>query len=169
MAHPVVIVDYDPRWPILYEDEKGRILDVIGHKVLAIEHIGSTAVQGLGAKPIVDIMACVRGSSDADESVPILRNIGYDDVTHQEGHPDWYYCLGKGIQNTGYHLHLMRYMSDFSKKHLLFRDYLRTHPDVAQRYLELKRGLAAKYGSDRVGYTESKTSFIESVVARARD
>jgi len=168
VSHPVIIVDYDPRWPILYEDEKDRIRGIIGHKVLAIEHIGSTAVPGLGAKPIVDIMACVRGSSDADECVPILRNIGYDDVTPQEGNPDWYYCLGKGTHNMGYHLHLMRYMSDFSRKHILFREYLRAHPDAAQQYLELKRGMAARYGSDRVAYTESKTSFVESVVARAR-
>jgi len=168
VSHPVIIVDYDPQWPILYEEERGRIIGIIGHKILAIEHIGSTAVPGLGAKPIVDIMACVRGSSDADDCVPILRNIGYDDVTPQEGKPDWYYCLGKGTRSMGYHLHLMRYMSDFAKKHILFRDYLRAHPDAAQQYFELKRGLVARYGPDRVAYTESKTSFIESIVARAR-
>jgi len=165
---PLIIVDYDPRWPSLYRVEKNLILGIIGHKVLSIEHIGSTSVLGLGAKPIIDIMACVSGPSDADECVLLLRGIGYTDVTPQEGNPDWFYCLGKVTHSLGYHLHLMRYASDFSRRHILFRNFLRTHPDVAQQYYELKKGLASKYRSDRVAYTESKTSFIESVVARAR-
>jgi GrpB-like predicted nucleotidyltransferase (UPF0157 family) len=168
MSRPVVIVDYDPHWPTLYEEEKRRILGVIGHKVLSIEHISSTSVPGLGTKPIVDIMACVRGPADADDCIPLLRDIGYTDVTPQEGTPDWYYCLGKDVHSTGYHLHLMRFMSDFSVKHILFRDFLRTHPSVAQQYYELKEELAARYGSDRVAYTESKTAFIESVIVQAR-
>ena len=68
---------------------------IIGHKVLAIEHVGSTAVSGLGAKPIIDIMACVDNASDAEECVPLLMRIGYTDATHQEGNPYWYYCLGR--------------------------------------------------------------------------
>ncbi|MEM2929553.1 MAG: GrpB family protein [Thermoproteota archaeon] len=168
MPGPVVIVDYDPQWPLLYEEEKKNILAVIGHKVLAIEHVGSTAVLGLGAKPIIDIMAYVGGASDADECIPLLMRIGYTDVTHQEGNPDWYYCLGKGVHSVGYHLHLVRHGSDFAKKHLIFRDFLRTHPDVAQQYYEMKRKMAARYRFNRVAYTESKTLFIESIVARAR-
>ncbi|MEM2905857.1 MAG: GrpB family protein [Candidatus Bathyarchaeia archaeon] len=168
MSRLVVIVDYDPRWPSLYEEEKRRILSVIGHKVLALEHIGSTAVPGLGAKPIIDIMACVSGPSDADECIPLLAGIGYLDVTREEGDPDWYCCLGKASHSVGYHLHLVRYMGDFARKHLLFRDFLRSHPDTAREYYELKKRMAARYGSDRRAYTESKTSFIEGVVARAR-
>jgi GrpB-like predicted nucleotidyltransferase (UPF0157 family) len=90
------------------------------------------------------------------------------DVTREEGNPDWYYCVGKVVHGVGYHLHLMRHMSDFARKHLLFRDFLRSHPEVAQEYHELKKKLAAMHGSDRRAYTESKTLFIEGVVARAR-
>jgi len=168
MSHPVVVVDYDPEWPTLYEKERRRIVDAIGHRALAVEHIGSTAVPGLGAKPIIDIMACVPERSDADDCIPLLRQIGYTDITPEEGNADWFYCLGKSLHTVVYHLHLMRYGSEFSKKHLIFRDYLRTHPDVAREYYELKKRLASKYRSDRTVYTESKTSFIEAVVAKAR-
>jgi len=173
LSHPVIIVDYDPRWSVLYEEEKHRILSTIGHKAQAIEHIGSTAILDVGSKPIIDMMAGVLHSTDAQECVLLLQDLDYGDVTPQPGDPDWYYCLGKthrggatSLQN--YHLHLVRFESDHWKKHLLFRDFLRAHPDVAQQYYELKKKLAAKYGSDRDGYTDAKTSFIESVLNRAR-
>lgn len=172
MSNLVIIVTYDPKWPILYEQEKCRILEAIGHKVMAIEHVGSTAVPGLGAKPIVDIMAGVLQSADAEECLPFLQRLGYDDVTPQPENPDWYYCLGKYTralaEATAYHLHLVRFMSDHWKKHLLFRDFLRAHPEVAQRYHELKKKLAAEHVSDREAYTQAKTSFIDSVVLQAR-
>ena len=165
MPGPVIIVDYDLRWPILYEEEKRRILEAIGHKVVAIEHIGSTAVSGLGGKPIIDIMAGVNQSTDADDCLKPLQKIGYQDVTPQPDNSEWYYCCGKGPHSVGYHLHLVKFMSEHWKKHLFFRDFLRTHPDIAQQYYELKKNLAAKYGSNRIGYTDAKISFIESVFA----
>jgi GrpB-like predicted nucleotidyltransferase (UPF0157 family) len=168
MAGPVIIVEYDPAWPILYEEEKRRILEAIGHKVLAIEHIGSTAVPGLGAKPIIDIMAGVHQLADADECLAPLQKIGYLDVTPEPDNSEWYYCLGKSPHSTGYHLHLAKFMSDHWRRHLLFRDFLRAHPKVAQRYYELKKKLSAQYGSDREGYTAAKTSFIGSVIDQAR-
>ena len=173
MPRPVIIVDYDPRSPALYQEEKSRILKAIGHKVAAIEHIGSTAVSGLGGKPIIDIMAGVGQSADADECVLLLKDLGYIDVTPEPEEQDWYYCLSKACQVEGvklrsYHLHLVRFASDHWEKHLLFRDFLRAHPEAAHRYFVLKKRLAEKHGSDRVGYTDAKTSFIEPIVAQAR-
>ena len=167
MPRPVTIVDYDPQWPILYKEERRSVLEVAGEKVLEIEHIGSTAVPDLCSKPIVDIMAGVGGEADADECVRLLAAIGYDDVTSEPETQDWYYCLGKGFHSVGYHLHLVRHGSEFWERHILFRDYLRAHPETAREYDVLKRGLAMEYGSDRLGYTEAKTSFIDSVVSRA--
>ena len=161
-------MDYDSRWPAIYEEEKHRIRDATGHRILAIEHIGSTVVPGLEAKPIIDMMAGVRGPDDADDCIPELQNISYNDITPQPGNPEWYYCLGRGLHSPGYHLHLVKFMSDHWVRHLLFRDFLCAHPDVAQQYGKLKRKLAAKHGFDRTTYTEAKTSFIESVIDRAR-
>ena len=166
-------MDYDPRWPAIYEEEKRRILDVVGHKVFSIEHIGSTAVAGLGAKPIIDIIAGVNDLAGADELLPLLREIGYEDVTPEPGHPEWYYCLGKVYRGEkarlqNFHLHLMKFGSETWERHILFRDFLRTHREAAQSYDRLKREMVAKYGSNREGYTTAKTEFIASVVAQAR-
>ena len=169
MSRLIVIADYDPQWPVLYEEEKNQILEAVGHKILAFEHIGSTAVPGLGAKPIIDMMAGVHHSSDAEECIPLLRDIGYTSVTPQPDDPDHYYCLGKGPHSVGYHLHLMKFRSNSWEKHLLFRDYLRTNPDVANQYHDLKKKLVTKHGSDRATYTRAKTLFIEAVVAKARE
>jgi len=167
-----VIVDYDIRWPDIYEEEKQRIIDVAGYRILGIEHIGSTAVVGLDAKPIIDLMVGVKGASDADEFLPLLRQIGYQQVIRQRGDSEWYYCLGKVIvaeeeQPRNFHLHLMKFGSETWKRHILFRDFLRNHPEVAKKYDKLKRTLAAKYGFDRESYTNAKTEFITSVVTQA--
>jgi len=164
MPGPVIIVNYDPNWPTLYEKEKDHILEAIGHKVLAIEHMGSTAVPGLGAKPIIDIMAGVGGKGDADECLLPLQKIGYTDVTPEPDNSEWFYCLGKGAHSVGYHLHLVKFPSDRWNRQLFFRDYLRSHPVVAKEYFMLKKKLSKKYGIDRVGYTEAKTAFIEKVI-----
>ena len=163
----VIIVQYDPRWPKLFEEEKCRVLNVAGEKILAIEHVGSTAVPGLGAKPIIDMMAGVRGPADAEERIPRLRKIGYTNFTPQPECSDRYYCCGKGPHSVGYHLHLVRFESHEWQKHLLFRDYLRLHPETAQQYYRLKKNLAARYPYDRESYTRAKTSFIESVITKA--
>lgn len=146
---PVVIVDYDPRWPAIYEEEKRRILTVTGHKIIGIEHIGSTSVVGLGAKPIIDIRGGVNGYSTADEVLPLLRKIGYEDVIRQSGHSEWYYCLIKVIDGEeswlqSFHLHLVKFRSETWERHILFRDFLRGHPKTVQKYDKLKRVVAAK-------------------------
>ena len=157
----------------MYEEEKSRILDAVGRKVVAIEHIGSTAVPSLGGKPIIDIMAGVLSSVDAEECVRLLEDLGYIDVTPQPDEPDWHYCLGKinkaeDAELKNYHLHLVTFASDHWEKHLLFRDFLRIRPEIARQYFALKKRLAEKYGADRVRYTDAKTFFIESIVAQAR-
>ena len=171
MSHPVIIVEYDPSWPTLFEDEKRRILKAVGHKVVAVEQIGSTAVPNLGAKPIIDIMVAVPHLSDAAECVEPLKSIGYEYVPeHEASIPERrYFRKGPhGVPNQHYHLHMVELGSDFWRRHLLFRDFLRDHPEVAQQYYELKKRLAAEYGSDSDDYTAAKTSFIESVVTQAR-
>jgi len=167
----VKIADYDPKWPAIFAEEKNQILSVLKEKVVAIEHVGSTAVQGLEAKPIIDISVAVRRLSDAEECIKPLRSIGYEYVPeYEEELPERrYFRKGpEGIPNKHFHLHMVERDSDFWQKHLLFRDYLRLHPDIAEQYCKLKRELARKYVSDREAYTKAKTSFIESVIAEAR-
>lgn len=168
MKPPVVIVAYNPQWPRIYEEEKVRVLKTLGSKALAIEHIGSTSVPGLGAKDIVDMLVGVKDSQFAEKCRVLLESIDYTKVTPQPGHSEWFYCLGKtpGIVPR-YHLHLIKYPSPFWNKHILFRDYLRSHPEVAAEYCELKKNLAEQFGSDRIGYTDAKSGFVEGVLERA--
>ncbi len=170
MSRPVRIVDYDPQWAILYEEEKRRILESVGEIIVRIEHIGSTAVPNIGAKPTVDIIVAVNNLNDAEKCIEPLQRIGYEhQPEHEASTPERrFFRKGRPPKEQHYHLHMVELTSGFWKRHLLFRDYLRTHPDVAQEYYELKKRLADKYGSDREGYTEAKTSFIESVVANAK-
>lgn len=168
MSSPVTIVEYDTEWPSLYEKEKGEIIGAIGRIVRSIEHIGSTSVPGLAAKPIIDIMAGVDSEAEADRCVAMLADIGYDDVTPQPENPDWYYCLGKRLDSMYCHLHLVRQGSAFLEDHLLFRDYLRENLQTAGEYHELKKELAARYKNDRPGYNLAKTDFIGAIVEMAR-
>lgn len=167
----VEIAEYDPKWLTLYKDEETKILAVIGHLAVAIEHIGSTAVLGLGAKPTIDVMVGVRQLSDAQRCVEPLGRIGYEyQPQHEATMPERrFFRKGEPPKEQHYHLHMVEKGSEFWRTHLAFRDYLRTYPETAKQYYELKKGLASKYGSDREGYTEAKTSFIESIVSKALD
>lgn len=167
MEDPVLIFEYDPRWPILYEEEKARILDLIGHIVVTIEHIGSTSVPNLGAKPIIDIGVAIHRLADAEECILPLQSLGYQYVPeYEEDIPERRYFRKGPPGLRTHHIHMAELTSDFWERHILFRDFLRAHPGVARQYHHLKKELAAKL--DREEYTEAKTSFIESVIARAR-
>ena len=167
MSHPVIIVEYNPKWPEIYEKEKTNILQAIGEKVLSIDHIGSTAVHGLGSKNIVDMMVGLDGEETADEILPLLEEIGYDDVTSEPGVDDWHYCLGKKRVNGYFHLHLVTHGSEHQRRHIQFRDYLRNNPEAATEYYYLKVEMAEKYKVEREKYTESKTQFIEKALSEA--
>lgn len=166
MSRKVVIASYNPQWPALYEAEKERILGAIGQVVVAIEHVGSTAVPGLGAKPIIDIMAGVRELAAAEACIPRLEGIGYEYVPEYEvAMPERRY-FRKGVKHgRTHHLHMVESTSTFWERHLLFRDYLRAHPETARQYQAEKRRFAKVV--DKMDYTEAKTPFIEDVLAKA--
>jgi len=168
---PVKIVGYDVRWPLIYAEERDRIQRATGDRLVAIEHVGSTAVPRLGAKPIIDIMVAVRELSDANECISPLKGIGYEYVPEYEKEIPERRFFRKGpedMPNGHFHLHMVKQSGAFWKEHLLFRDYLRSHPEVAQQYWKLKVELARRFSSDRGAYTEAKTSFIESVISEAK-
>ena len=170
MLQPIVIVEYNPKWPFMYEEERTRILGAIGQILVAIEHIGSTAVPGLGSKPIIDIMAAVHSMSHSLLCIEPLKELGYDYHFYTQ-YPERCVFLDGSVGAAPHHLHMTEFMSDFWEEKLLFRDYLRAHGGTAQEYYELKMKWAAKYGVDREkyeAYTEAKTPFIQSVLTKAR-
>lgn len=160
---PVVIMNYDPNWPRMFEDERVRILAVLGDKVVAIEHIGSTAVVGLGAKPIIDLMIGVRSLADAEPCISRLASIGYKYRPENEAK----FPERRFFDRPSYHLHMVDVSSDFWRRHLIFREYLKIRPEKASQYLELKKELASKYHTDREGYSDAKKQFIATALEDA--
>jgi len=162
----VTICDHDPRWPIAFEDEKQAIIHRLEGHIAAAEHVGSTAVPGLAAKPTIDILVGVRRLVDAQHCIPLLANLGYEYVPEYEAEfPERRYFRKGPTGRQTYHLHMVEVGSGFWVRHLRFRNYLRAHPDAAREYELLKRQLAAQYG--RQAYTEAKTPFIRGIEALA--
>jgi GrpB-like predicted nucleotidyltransferase (UPF0157 family) len=166
-TQPVEVVDYDPEWPKRYERERDRIAAALGEGVVAIEHVGGTAVPGLPAKPVIDIMVGVPDIERAGQAVAGLINLGYQYVPELESQLPERRYFRRGVPET-HHVHMVALSSDFWEEHLLFRDYLRTHPQAAEEYGKLKRGLAGRFRFDRDAYRAGKVPFIETVVDAAR-
>jgi|GEM_PF-1091583 len=165
----VRLVDYDPRWPEMFEEARREILEAVGEHVEAVEHIGSTSVPGLAAKPIIDIMVAVGDLADAPLCYTPLHRLGFVYVPRHEAVMPARRYFRRGPSGAAtHHLHMVEAGGDFWEAHLLFRDYLRVHPEAARDYEALKRGLAAVHAHDRPAYTEAKSDFILSAVARAR-
>ncbi len=169
-GRPIVIADYDPEWPRRFRRECEAIFRTCGRSAfLRIEHVGSTAVPGLAAKPIVDMMPGVLSLADVPPLVATLASIGYEYVPEYEAElPERRYFRKDVGGERAFQLHVVEVGSDFWKRHLLFRDYLRAHDEAAAEYERLKRRLAAEYGADREGYTQAKTEFITGIEALAR-
>lgn len=162
---PIVLVPHDPRWLADAEAECRRITDACGSNVLRVEHIGSTSVPGLVAKPILDLMPLVRSFDDGFACVAAMRReLGY-----------WYagdygipgrHLFVKGSPRT-HHAHMLVDGSKEARRHLAVRDVLRTMPEMAARYAELKQGLATRFGDDRESYATAKSAFMRELFDRA--
>ena len=167
---PVIIVDYDPNWPNVFEAEKAYILNVAGEFIIALEHIGSTSVPGLGAKPIIDILAGVRTLAEGRQTIaPLTAQLGYEYMPEYEVEmPYRLYFHKHPPVGDQFHLHMVETTSEFWERHLLFRNYLRVHPEAAQEYDRLKRRLAEEYRTQREAYTDAKTEFVRAIEVKAR-
>lgn len=165
MTRRVVLVTYDPEWPARFEAARAAILEACRGVVKEVEHIGSTAVPGLAAKAIIDMMPGLERFEDGERCVAPLEGLGYE-YRGEYGIPGRHYFVrddpetGKRLE----HLHMYAIGHDEWIAHLALRDYLRAHDDWRDRYEALKRDLAAKYPTDVEAYAEAKTEFVKRVV-----
>jgi GrpB-like predicted nucleotidyltransferase (UPF0157 family) len=160
---PIHISTYDPAWPSLFEGERELLAGVLEPWLVgSIEHVGSTAVPGLSAKPVIDIMAGVASLGSSREAISVLQNIGYHYSPYRADVMHWF-CKPSPSFRT-HHLHLVPYGSRLWTERLAFRDCLRSDPTVAHDYVELKLRLAETYRFERESYTEAKGPFIERVL-----
>lgn len=160
----VRLAAYTPTWTAAYAAERDRILSVLGERLVGIEHVGSTAVPGISAKPIIDIAVAVRALSAADEFAPDMARIGYDDAG--DGGVPGQRIFGRGPRIRTHLVHVVVADGLQWRNYLKFRDALLSDARLAEEYDSLKRALAAEFPEDRRSYTSAKGQFIARVLAR---
>ena len=161
---PVRLEPYSPHWAERFKGERGLLLEALGDKARDIQHFGSTSVPGLSAKPTVDIMVGIVSFPWQHDS--LLERLDYR--FYKAPNPKWrVYLKPYGRDVRGYHLHIVPVYSDHWRTHLLFRDYLRTHPEAATSYAVEKARLAKEYSGRRGSYQVGKKKIVEALMARA--
>jgi len=157
----IEILPYDPVWVRKYEEARTELLNALGEEVRSIEHIGSTAVPGLPAKPIIDILLSLDVCPPHFHIIAALQRLGYE-YLGEHGITGRYF-FRKGIPRS-HHLHAVQPGSDLWTKHIRFRDLLRAGPALCAEYSSLKVGLARRFGEDRQSYTNAKGDFIRRAI-----
>lgn len=175
---PIVLVGYDPRWPTIYDREARRIRAALASLAIRLEHVGSTSVPGLAAKPVIDIVLAVPDSADEAAYVPALEAAGYVLALRE---PDWleHRLLkrdpvqdGRGVvggapPDCDVNLHVLSAGEAEIDRMILFRDWLRSHDDDRDAYLLVKRGLAERPWRHVQHYADAKTAIVQEIMARA--
>jgi GrpB-like predicted nucleotidyltransferase (UPF0157 family) len=167
MIRKVEVVPHNPNWCGAFETESKQIADALGENAIAIQHIGSTSIATIHAKPIIDILVAVRSIDKVNDRNSAMQAIGYA-------------CMGEfGISDRRFfrkdnaagirthHIHTFEINSAQIDRHLAFRDYLNAHPEAAREYSELKQALAQKYPTDIQGYMDGKDGFIKEIDRQA--
>lgn len=165
MADPVVIEDYDPNWPQLFETLRSQLALALTGLASSIDHVGSTAVPGLAAKPIIDIDVLLRSSAKLPEVIRQLETLGYEyqgDLGVRGR--DVFRAKGATVRH---HLYVHAPASHEYARHVAFRNHLRTHAEDARAYAALKREAASKFGADRQAYTDAKSAFMQHILDEA--
>ena len=165
----VELTAYSPLWPAVFDIEKGRLTDIFGADTVLIEHVGSTAVPGLGAKPIIDILLGAPNLMVVERHIPQLEESGYRYVPEFErAVPQRRYFVKLQGHPGHFHLHAVVYDTPFWKDLIAFRDILREDPGIAERYWRLKGLLATRFRTDREAYANAKSEFIRNALQRKR-
>ena len=160
------IVEYDAAWPARAADEMSLLKQALGPVAIALEHVGSTAVPGLAAKPIVDLQLSVAAIEPRGRYIEPLERLGYLFVPDPES-PDYHFFAKPPQRPRSFHLHVCEVGSEHELGHLAVRDFLRAHDEKAARYAALKRQVAARHPHDRLAYIEGKDAYVAGLEARA--
>ena len=167
----IKLVAYDPAWPTMFEVEANEIRRVFGDLALRVEHVGSTAVPGLSAKPVIDIQISVTSLVTFDPYLGHLACLGYVHVPLGDFDRVYPFFQKPADWPCTHHVHLCASGSEQEARHLAFRNHLRAHPETARQYLELKQSFAAQHHGatqeSRECYSLAKSSFVEAVLQKA--
>lgn len=161
---PIFLQEYDPGWPELYRRERQKIAAALGDERITVEHVGSTSVPGLCAKPILDLLLLVEDPDAEDRYVPALERSGYRLRIRE---PDWYrHRMLKGV-HPAVHLHVFSADCEEARRMLRFRDWLRSHPEDRERYARAKRQLARRTWAYVQHYADAKSEVISDILRRS--
>ena len=177
VSDTIYLADYDPRWPVLFEAERTRLQAAISDWAADIQHVGSTSIPGIAAKPIIDIAVHLRSLVDALYCITPLIELGYE-CLGEFGIPGRIYFRKRTDQpvrgqthdgiGRSHQIHMYERTNEQYENQIVFRDYLRGHPDAALEYEALKRQLAARHARDVEAYALAKSDFVLDILARAR-
>jgi GrpB-like predicted nucleotidyltransferase (UPF0157 family) len=162
----VRIVPYDPAWPERFVQEAARLWQALAGVAVRIDHVGSTAVPGLAAKPIIDIQVSVHALEPLEAYRVPLEALGYLFVFNPEM-PDFHFFGKPPERPRSYHIHVIQAGGPHEQRHLVVRDFLRAHPEVAREYAGLKRAVAEQHPGDRLSYMAGKEAFVVELERRA--
>lgn len=165
LNNTIYLAPYDPNWPMVYASLKHQICEILGEKVLALEHVGSTSIPGLAAKPIIDMVLVVADSRDEAAYVRPLEQQGY---TLRIREPDWFEHRLLKSPKIDSNLHVFSTGCEEIAQMLLFRNWLRTHADDRWRYEQKKRELAAQTWQYTQNYADAKSDIVQEILAKAR-
>ena len=169
LGEPVELSPYSPMWPAVFGIERDRLNAIFGADAVVVEHVGSTSVPGLGAKPIIDVMLGAATLLVVERHIPDLVATGYVYVPEfEKALPERRYFSKRHGQPGRFHLHAVVYDSPFWRRTLAFRDALRANEALAAEYWKVKKRLATRYPNDRGAYTDAKGDFIRSVLEATR-
>lgn len=169
----IEIVDYDPRWPVLFEQLRKALRETLGQSAIAIEHVGGTSVPGLAAKAIIDVDVVIETRQQLNDVIRLLEGVGYQhqgdlgitgrEAFKREGND---VPRGSDRQWPAHHLYVCVQDSDELGRHVAFRNYLRSHREIALEYARIKRALARRYPYDITRYIAGKGAFVSEILAR---
>ncbi len=163
---PVELSEYDPEWPSKFEAERDFLMEVIAKWFCgSVEHVGSTSVSGLIAKPVIDIMFGVKSLEESRPAIDVLVKNGYEYFPYKKDVMHWF-CKPSDAFRT-HHLHLIPYESPLWNERIQFRNLLLSNQKIANEYSDLKKNLAARYKEDHEAYTREKWPFIQQVLEYA--
>src|SRR5699024_2517329 len=161
----VEVTPYNKDWPLMYREEAEKLCKIFGSEIIEIHHIGSTAVDGLIAKPVIDIMPVVRDVYQVDDFNTAMIDIGYE-PKGENGLPGRRFFQKGGDERT-HHIHFYEIGNSEIKRHLAFRNYLRTHPDTVKKYGSLKKELSQRFPDDIEAYINGKEQLVSEIEKKA--
>lgn len=160
----VYLEEYNPNWKEIYKEEEKKLKELLKDNIIEVMHVGSTSIEGLCAKPVIDIMVVVKALNSVEDFKHLFTSdLGYD--FRDDGGVKGEYLVRKGSVDVRTHfIHIIEENSERYKNFVYFKNYLESHPEKIEEYKNLKEELSEKYSSDRKSYTASKNDFIQNII-----